>query len=121
MTATNYVTEQARYFFSIMKLFYRKLPIFWFCVHTHRYCNCKSYLVLRLAILHWHHCLTFFFAILRAHNIVVNVTEKVINEKAELMVSLQDHSHKCQYNIVSKHGKIIPQLSFYHSSKSSDF
>lgn len=69
-----------------MQLFFRKLPIFWFCICTHHYCNCKSCIVLRLAIVNWHPGLIFFFAILHAHNIVVNVTEKVINEKAELTI-----------------------------------
>lgn len=63
---------------------------------------------------------SFFFAISCVHNIVVNVTEKVTNEKAELTILLQHHAHKCQYNIVSKYRKVIPQLSFYHFSKASE-
>lgn len=106
-------------FFTIMQLFCRKLLIFWFSICTHHYCNCKFYIVLMLPIVYWHSCFIFFFAISCVHNIVVNVTEKVTNEKAELTILLQCHAHKCQYNIVSKYRKVIPQLSFYHFSKAS--
>lgn len=109
-------------FFTIMQIFCRKLLIFWFSICTHHYCNCKFYIVLILPslYLYWHPCLIFFFAISCVHNIVVNVTEKVTNEKTELTILLQHHAHKCQYNIVSKYRKVNPQLSFYHFSKASE-